>query len=273
MKTSLFSQSLFAVPLEEAIEMTGKIGFEAIELACFGPHLSLELAQTEAPRLLRRIKNSNLRVAALSLSSHFTSIETLDKQLESAIGFIECAPAFETDIVKITPGSPGSAQATDEHWGSMQKAVRRLVEAARRAGVRLALETHLRGLSDRVSSTRRILDLDDTKVLGVNLDFCNVAFGGDDPLTAIEEMKDRLYLTHVKNGYLWDGEYDFRPLDDGMVSYPPIIERLYEVGFKGYLSVECLGASAREKPYETVKHDYEVLRGLLRDYAAPRSTG
>ena len=264
MRTSLFTQSLWAVSLQEAIKITGEIGFDGIELACCEPHLTLELARSNASQLVRQIKSSNLSVSALSLFTQLTSIETWEGQLESAIGFIECAPAFETDTVKITPGPPSSKDTTDEHWNLLQKAICHLVEAARGAGVRLAVETHLGQVSDRVNSVSRIVDMDDTNVLGVNLDFCNVAFGGDDPLTAIEELKHRLYLTHVKNGYLRGGKYDFRALDDGMVNYPPIIKKLREAGFNGYLSVECLGPSARENPYQTVKHDYEVLCDMLK---------
>ena len=263
MKTSLFTQSLWAVSLEEAIEITGKIGFDGIELACVKPHLTLEMAQRDASRLLRQIKNNNLKVSALSLFTQFTSRETWRGELESAIGFIKCAPDFETDTIKITPGAPSSLEAMDTHWEMLHEVVGRLVEASRATGVRLAVETHLRQLSDRISAVRRILDMDDTGILGVNLDFCNVVFGEDDPVTAIEEMRERLYLTHVKNGYLRDGRYDFRALDDGVVSYPPIIEKLRKVGYQGYLSIECLGPSAKTQPYETAKHDYAILRRLL----------
>jgi aryl-alcohol dehydrogenase-like predicted oxidoreductase len=42
MTISLFSQSLFALDLERAIDTTAKSGYDAIELACCKPHFDLE---------------------------------------------------------------------------------------------------------------------------------------------------------------------------------------------------------------------------------------
>jgi len=39
MKICLFSQSLFALFLDEAIGTAAEVGFSAIELACWGSHL------------------------------------------------------------------------------------------------------------------------------------------------------------------------------------------------------------------------------------------
>ena len=48
MRPSLFSQSLFALPLEAAIEVTAEIGFGAIELACSEPHFDAARARRAA---------------------------------------------------------------------------------------------------------------------------------------------------------------------------------------------------------------------------------
>ena len=39
---------------------------------------------------------------------------------------------------------------------------------------------------------------------------------------------------------------------------------LREVGYNGYLTVECLGPEARDKPFETVRRDLEILTQYLR---------
>jgi sugar phosphate isomerase/epimerase len=122
------------------------------------------------------------------------------------------------------------------------------------------METHLRQLSDTTASTLRLLEMEDPEVLGVNLDLCNVAFGGDDPVASIRQLKDRLYFAHIKNGYLRGESYDFRRLDDGIVDYPRVIAELQRIGYQGYLSIECLGEGARLRPKETASHDLDILR-------------
>ena len=72
MKIALFSQSLFALPLAEAIEGTARIGFPAIELACTAPHFDLDTARREPERVAGLIRDCGLEVAALSLFDNFT---------------------------------------------------------------------------------------------------------------------------------------------------------------------------------------------------------
>ena len=48
------------------------------------------------------------------------------------------------------------------------------------------------------------------------------------------------------------------------MDYAPIIERLRQVGYGGYLSIECLYPKAKkEDPQGSVAHDLEILRELL----------
>ena len=56
MELSLFSQSLFALNLSEAITATAEIGFPAIELACTPPYFDLERARREPERVACEIK-------------------------------------------------------------------------------------------------------------------------------------------------------------------------------------------------------------------------
>jgi inosose dehydratase len=263
MKPSLFSQSLFSLALEPAIQATAAIGYPSIELACVEPHFSSEIAAQRSNEIIELIQQNGLVVSALSLFSSFSDPNTVEEEIRRAYAFFKLAAAFKTNTIKITPGRPGSAEADDTVWACFQQAAFRLVDYAQSLGLRLAVETHLRQLSDRIESTQRILDMDPSETMGVNLDFCNLVFGGDDPVEAINRFRGRIYLTHIKNGSNQDGTWDFRLLDDGMVDYPPIFNRLREIEYDGYCSVECLGPEAKEKPIETATHDYKILQNLL----------
>ena len=159
MKVSLFSQSLFALSLEKAIEVTGELGFAAIELACCEPHLDLGMARRDAKSIAQRIERAGLAVSALSGFNSFTDPNTLTEQLEAAETFIRLTPVFKTKIVKLTPGPPSSAEATATHWRYLKDALARLVPLAKEVGVRLAFETHMRHLTDTLASSKRLLEM------------------------------------------------------------------------------------------------------------------
>ena len=123
MKTSLFSQSLFALGLEEAISATAEAGYDAIELACSEPHFDHDRALDDPECVSQSIREAGLEVSALSLFSTFTDADTSSDQTEFARDFIRLAPLFRTRVVKLTPGPPASADATGDHWDHLRGAL------------------------------------------------------------------------------------------------------------------------------------------------------
>ncbi len=264
MHISLFSQSLFALPLEEAIDATASIGYDAIELACCPPHFDLERARRDPQAVAKRITEAGLQVSALSGFNQFTDPQTLEEQLAAAETFIRLAPLFGTPIVKLTPGQPGSAQATDGHWRCLATALERLVPLARQVGVRLAFETHMRQLTDTLASSQRFLTLAPADVVGLTVDYSNMAFAHEDMTHVVADLLPRTFNVHLKNGYVAeDGSWVFGPLDMGWTDYHLVFPTLLGGGYHGSLTIECLGRSAQEQPIETARRDLTILRHFL----------
>ncbi len=264
MKISLFSQSLFALTLTEAIETTARIGFPALELACAKPHFDMETALHDANGVAEHIQKAGLKVSALSLFNNFTDRARLADQVEAAKVYIRLAPLFNTEVVKMTPGPPGSAEAAEEHWRCLGLALEQLVPVAEGAGVRLAFETHMRQLTDKLAGAKRLLEMAKTDVIGLTVDFSNLAFAGEDMREAVSVLAEHTYNTHLKNGLVTeDGNWQFNALDDGLTDYLTVLSLLRDVGYTGYFTIECLGTDASERPAETAKRDMVILRRYL----------
>jgi protein FrlC len=264
MHVSLFSQSLFALDLERAIDVTAEAGYDAIELACCKPHFDLERAHGDPDSVARRIERAGLEVSALSAFNTFTDPDTLEADLEAAETFIRLAPMFRTRIIKLTPGPPGSAQATSAHWRCLEHALAALVPLARGAGVRLAFETHMRQLTDSLASSRRLLASTPADVVGLTVDYSNLVFAGDDLARALSELADRTYNTHLKNGTIGaDGTWRFGALDEGWTDYVLVLSTLRDLRYDGALTIECLDPQARLHPARTARRDLTILKRTL----------
>ena len=265
MKVSLFSQSLFALGLTEAIDATADLGFPAIELACTQPHLDRDTARKNAEGIAGRIYNRGLCVSALSLFNTFTDPGRLDEELEWAEVFIRLAPSFETEIIKLTPGTPASVDASEEHWQALQRALDFLVPLAREMGVRLAVETHMRQLTDTLASSLRLLEMAPDDTVGLTVDFSNLTFAGDDLCKVISSAGDRIFHAHLKNGIIDDkGNWCFTALDDGWTDYETVLPLLRDSGYDGFLSLECLGEDARQNPVRTARRDLGIFYRFLK---------
>ncbi len=264
MKTSLFSQSLFALSLDEAIVSTAEIGFGAIELGCCRPHFDVSQARRDPEGVAEGIERAGLAVSALSLFNNFTDPDGLDEQLRAAETFIRLAPVFKTKVVKLTPGPPGSAAATSTHWQRLEHAISRLVPVAREVDVVLAFETHMRQLTDTLASSVRLLEMTPPDAVGLTVDFSNLAFAGEHMAEVIPTVIERTYHTHLKNGYVDSaGDWHFQALDEGLTDYGMALRMLRQGGYDGYLSIECLGPEAQRHPVETARRDLEILEQYL----------
>ncbi len=169
-------------------------------------------------------------------------------------------------MLKITPGPPASIHATDEHWESLAYALDRLIPTAEDTGVKLAFETHMRQVTDTLAGTKRLLELASSDVVGLTVDFSNLAFAGEKMPELFSALKGRIYNTHLKNGTIGeDGSWHFHALDTGLTDYAEVIYLLKRADYTGYLTIECLGSRAQEKPMETARKDLEILRQYLRD--------
>lgn len=263
MLISLFTQSLFAFDLRRAIEVTGEVGFDGIEIACQKPHLTLSQAQRERRTIMSFIQNAGLAVSALSTYTNFTELEAAKQSRKDLMSFIKLASEFETDTIKFTPGPPSSANALRKDWETLERELEPCVKLAESQNVKLALETHLNMLTDTTLSAVRLVDIFDSPTLGVNLDFCNVFLGGDVPSESILQLKDKIYFTHVKDVDTDVSNRYWTPLGQGKLNYPEIIKTLSEIGYNGYLSIECLYDKIKEKPGESVENDFRYLARLL----------
>ena len=174
------------------------------------------------------------------------------------------APLFRTDLLKLTPGPPGSARATPEHWATLETALVHLTRMAEQVGVRLAFETHMRQLTDTLEGTWRLLELAPSAAVGATIDFSNLAFAGESMPAVIEALGARMYNTHIKNGTMGaDGSWHFHALDTGLTDYAEVLELLRGIHYSGYLTIECLGPAAREEPVATARRDLDILRSYM----------
>ena len=267
---ALFSQSLFALALERAIEGTAELGYDAIELACHKSHFDLGTARHYPERVARQIERAGLSVSALSTFNTFTDPDTLGDELAAVETFIRLAPMFGTTTVKLIPGPPSSTVATPAHWRCLEDALKVLVPLAREIGVRLAFETHMRQLTDSLTGSKRLLGLAPADVVGLTVDYSNLVFSGEDLSQVLAELTSRTYNTHLKNGTIdEDGGWHFHALDEGWTDNALVLGTLCDLGYDGPLTIECLGPEAQEHPLRTAARDLEILRRYLGESYGP----
>ena len=114
MKTSVFSQGLTALGLQDAIATAGAAGFDAIELGCFSPHLTLDVAEGQTDRVRGWLEAAGIGASALSLATGYTDEEDADWQrcVDETLRYLRLCGRFGATVLKTMPGTPSRSQVS-----------------------------------------------------------------------------------------------------------------------------------------------------------------
>jgi len=158
--------------------------------------------------------------------------------LEDLLAWIALAPDLGCELVRIVAASP-RVQRTSGALERTAEVLARSCQAARIAGVELALENHADLTAAEIEA---LLEAVGDSSLGVCLDTANALRVGDDPVAAVRILAAHIRIVHLKDVA---GDLDDRltgprsvPFGTGCVPLDEILQSLRDSGFGGPVCVE-----------------------------------
>lgn len=250
----------FKKPLEECIVLAAKNGFDGVQIYATSGEFSPEtLTEEKKAEIKKLLKENNLEVSALcgDMGGYGFEIEKDNaERVEKTKRIIDLAVEFGAKAVTTHIGVIPSDK-TEPRYGVMLNALTAAGLYAKEKGVTLAIET-----GPEFAKTL-LAFLKDTKGgVGVNLDPANfVMVTGQDPVQAVELLKDYIVHTHAKDGVKISNDmtptevyhafavggvdalnackcFKEVPLGEGQVKWKEYLSALKSVGYDGYLTIE-----------------------------------
>ena len=137
----------------------------------------------------------------------------------------------------------GSAAATQKDWDLTVDSFQMLGRELEKIGVKFGFETHMSYIHDLPAPSKKLVDLIDSPMIGINMDYGNTAYFPVRPTVeeAIDLYGDKLFYTHLKNSSAIPGS-TFRMatgLGDGDINHRLYYAKLLEVGFTGPIGIEA----------------------------------
>lgn len=177
--------------LDTAIAGLQAAGFEAIEL-CAMPGFGEHFKPGEDPAVYADIR-ARLDAAGLYLEAVGCSGSLGTERFEPLV-----AAAAALGAPFMTLGS-GGVCADEEAWPQMLQTVREALPIAAAAGLRLAFKPHVRAaVCDTATALRFLADLD-SPLVGLNIDNTHLERGGDDPVAAVETLRDHIFTARIRD--------------------------------------------------------------------------
>ena len=250
----------FKKPLEECIVLAAKNGFDGVQIYATSGEFSPEtLTEEKKAEIKKLLKENNLEVSALcgDMGDYGFEIEKDNaERVEKTKRIIDLAVEFGAKAVTTHIGIIPSDKI-EPRYGVMLNALTAAGLYAKEKGVTLAIET-----GPEFAKTL-LAFLKDTKGgVGVNLDPANfVMVTGQDPVQAVELLKDYIVHTHAKDGVKISDDmtptevyhafavggvdalnackcFKEVPLGEGQVNWKEYLSALKSVGYDGYLTIE-----------------------------------
>ena len=253
-----------SLSLLQWIEMAAKLPLEGLELY---PGFFASFDDGYLNEVRAAMQRHCLRMPMLCALPDFTQPSAAARRTEverqkrmiDLVAFFD-APAPRTCSVLSGQRRPGVSE--DDGVAMVVECIEHVLPYAAERGVILALENHYKDnywaypeFAQRLPVFLRIVQAIDSPWFGVNYDPSNALLAGENPLTVLEAVKDRVVSMHASDRRLLPG-YTLADLQvqegrtgyaqflhhgeigTDLNDYPTIFRVLHDAGFSGWVSIE-----------------------------------
>ncbi len=257
--------------IEEMIYIVGMLGYDGIEI--WREHL--KGYETALDSLGEQLNHFNLEVPMISPYFDFTSTKSKwDKSVILGEQSLQLAKVMNCSLIRCFTGQVGSDFVTEKQRNACVDALQILADKGRDLGIKLAIETHIDTLADKVHSTKQLIEDINRENVGINLDIFNL-YENENGMSIMEMINELYPMTihvHAKNAEKNVGRispFNFvmqkgrrvggiRNLNEGDLNYDKIIFDLLKRDYSSYFSVECF--ETMRNPIRVAKDEIEYLR-------------
>ena len=166
----------------------------------------------------------------------------------------------------------------EEQWRTFASGAEQVARAVRdRYGLRTVFHHHCAGYVETPHEVARLMELTDPGLLGLCLDMGHYAFGGGDPVEALERYYSRIWHVHFKdfdpligaeslrNNYDYFKSVEkgvFCELGKGNVDFESIVRLLNNKGYDGWIVVEQDVLPGMGSPRQCADHNRKYIKSL-----------
>lgn len=269
------------IPVEQCLIDCHRIGYAGIELE--------DPFRRIIDRFPSLLKEYRLRLVAGWHSTFVLASQDMRKEMESLKRHMEVLHHLGGNIVNLAECSFAThrenrplshrPQLKEEQWPMLCEGLDKLAEYLHSQGFVSAYHHHMGTVVQSASDIDRLMA--GTKHLGLLFDSGHLSYAGGNPLSTLQKHLKRITHVHCKNvrtdklkeKISEDSDFFTAIIDgaftvpgDGMgVDFRPIIQKLVEDGYSGWLIMEAEQDPKKADPYAYAKLGYDTLAKIVEE--------
>jgi sugar phosphate isomerase/epimerase len=246
----------------EAIDLFSRLGLEGIEAICHDEYRSAirtDISAAELRELRQRAEGQGLQFAGIT--PYATDLNSPDQKVAAAhkellLRAIEIAHTLGAPTVRTYAGTETGGPGRSERLQRLVEALRRPLQVAAQAGVRLGFENHFNTLADSARASLEVVRAMNHPSAAIVYDQGNLTLlGAEDYREAVPLQATHIAHVHVKDIAFKEkppetssDRVDYLPanarrivsrvIGEGCLPWPEMLAALKRAGFDKWLSLE-----------------------------------
>ena len=167
---------------------------------------------------------------------------------------------------------------SESQWKTFAAGAEKAAKAVKdKYGMRTVFHHHCGGYVETPQEVAKLMELTNPEILGLCLDMGHFAFGGGDPVEALQKYYKRIWHVHFKDfdpkvgQAARENNYDyfksveqgvFCELGKGSVDFKSIVKILNEKGYDGWIVVEQDVLPGMGSPKKCADHNRQYIKSL-----------
>jgi len=225
--------SVFAMdqPFEAMLTACADNGYTRLELVCLGEGKHVDITQWDATRLRGACEAHGIELIAL----YTKPVDVhADDRFRASLEYIKHAIDVAAEIpcgrIVFSPLLPREGY----DYGRLAEGCRELAGYIGERDVTICLENHHEWPMSYTADYAKLFELIDDPRIGITIDTGHFTSSKVDMIDLIDQFPERIRHLHLKERR----GTEHVPFGEGETDMPAVIERLREIGFDGYASVE-----------------------------------
>jgi len=260
--------------LFEAVELLADLGYESVAITldhgALNPFDPRHVEQIE--RMWRLLDDKNMR-SVIETGARFlldprakheptlvsANAAARSRRIDFLRRAIDIAARLGSACVSLWSGVVRDGADTKTAWGRLIAGLREVLDYAALRGVAIGFEPEPGMFIDSVARYQELLSHIDVPQLRLTLDIGHLHCQGETPVPdSIRRWADRLVNVHIED--MRRGVHEHLMFGEGEIEFPPVLQALAEVGYRGGVHVE-LSRHSHMGP-DAARQAIEFLRPL-----------